>query len=407
MSICGRTTLFSARSIVAGALIFAMPIPGHAQSAEVSLDFGIETRFFSSSGQFAGQLGDVQLSFFAEAEIDWESDDRAHRLRFVPFVRRDQEDDERTHGDIRELYYQFTGDRFDALIGINRVFWGVAEGRHLVNIVNQIDAVESTDEEDYLGQPMVNLGYQADWGRLDLFVLPYHRERTFPGIEGRFRGPLPVDPDDVTYEDPDGDKAIDFALRYSHSFGPVDLGVHYFEGTSREPLLSPNPGGTALSQYYQDIEQVGVDLQVTADATLWKLEALQRHGQGPEFAAYVAGLEHTFYQVGGSDGDLGLIFEYLYDDRDPILAPLTIFDDDVLIGARYAFNDTSDTSLLVGAFIDANDGSSAIRLEFARRLNDRLFLEIEGQAFVDVDPANPAAAFMDDSMLAVRFTSYF
>ncbi|MEK6217056.1 MAG: hypothetical protein N2B03_07555, partial [Boseongicola sp.] len=113
------------------------------------------------------------------------------------------------------------------------------------------------------------------------------------------------------------------------------------------------------------------------------------------------------YQVGGGSGDLGLIFEYLYDDRDPGLAPLTIFDDDVLIGARYALNDISDTALLVGAFVDANDGSSAIRLEFERRLNDRLFLEVEGQVFVDVDPANPAAAFMDDSMLAVRFTSYF
>ena len=390
-----------------GCLLALSPFQANAQSFDVSLDFGAEVRAFPDSAQFPGQLSESQLSFFAEAELSWVSANKQHKLQFTPYVRWDEADDERTQGDIRELYYQFTGDRFDALIGINRMFWGVTESRHLVNIINQVDAVENTDEEDFLGQPMANLGYQADWGRIDLFVLPYHRERTFPGIDGRLRGPLPVDPDDVTYEDSDGDNAIDYALRYSHSFGAVDLGLHYFDGTSREPLLTPNASGTAFSQFYQDISQVGLDLQVTTDATLWKLEAIHREGQGPDFSAVVAGLEHTFFQVGGSNGDLGLLFEYLHDGRDTVEAPVTIFNNDVFVGTRFAFNDLSDTALLAGAFIDIDDGSSALRVEFERRLSDVLFLEIEGQAFIDVDPGNPAAAFMNDSFLTLRLTSFF
>ncbi|MEM0946321.1 MAG: hypothetical protein AAGK37_02875 [Pseudomonadota bacterium] len=392
----------------AGSLLLAVaPPPVAAQGFEFSIDLGLETRFFPEAPQFPGQLDDVQLSLFAEADLSWESADRQHRFQFTPFLRWDGADDERTHGDIRELYYQYTNDRFDALFGVNRVFWGVTESRHLVNIINQIDAVEDTDEEDFLGQPMINLGYQADFGRFDLFVLPYHRERTFPGSDGRFRGALPVDPNDVTYEDPDGENAIDYALRYSHSFGAVDLGLHYFDGTSREPLLRPNASGTALSQFYQDISQVGLDLQVTTDATLWKLEAIRRKGQGSDFDAFVAGLEHTFFQIGGSDADLGVLFEYLNDGRDPEEAPITIFDDDIFFGARYAANDISDTSLLAGAFVDLNDGSSALRIEFERRLNDNLFFEVEGQVFLDVDPANTAAAFMDDSQITLRLTSFF
>ena len=54
------------------------------------------------------------------------------------------------------------------MIGINKVFWGgFAETRHLVNIVNRSDIVEDMDEEDKLGQPMVAVGFEKDWGRLD------------------------------------------------------------------------------------------------------------------------------------------------------------------------------------------------------------------------------------------------
>ena len=398
------------RALVAGTLIAgvgALGSPALAQSFDASLDLGVELKFFPEEPQFAGQLEDVQLSFFAEAEFEWESDNRQHFARFTPFVRVDEADDERTHGDIRELFYQYTGDRFDALVGVNRVFWGVTESRHLINVINQIDQVENTDEEDFLGQPMINLGYQSDVGRFDLFVLPYHRERTFAGIDGRLRGPLPVDPDDVTYEDPEGQNAIDLAFRYSHSIGVADLGLSYFDGTSREPLLTPNGDNSAFSQFYQDISQFGVDLQLTTDATLWKLEALRRQDQGPDFSAYVLGVEHTFFQVADSDKDLGVLVELLRDFRDPVEAPLTVFDDDLFFGTRLAFNDINDTALLAGAFVDLNDGSSAFRAEFERRVSDSFFLEVEAQGFFNVDAANPAAAFMDDSFVIVRLTSFF
>ena len=35
---------------------------------------------------------------------------------------------------------------------------------------NQTDGVEDIDSEDKLGQPMVNLTLERDWGALDLYV---------------------------------------------------------------------------------------------------------------------------------------------------------------------------------------------------------------------------------------------
>ena len=72
-------------------------------------------------------------------------------------------------------------------LGIGKVFWGVTESRHLVDTINQSDGVEDIDGEAKLAQPMATLSWIRDWGVVELLVLPYFRERTFAGVEGRPR----------------------------------------------------------------------------------------------------------------------------------------------------------------------------------------------------------------------------
>ncbi|HEX9735991.1 MAG TPA: hypothetical protein VGG06_28855 [Thermoanaerobaculia bacterium] len=69
--------------------------------------------------------------------------------------------------------------------------------------------------------------------------------------------------------------------------------------------------------FYRVTSQVGVDVQHTRGAWLWKLEALAREGRGASFGAAVACFERTFYQIGGSSADLGVLAEVLWDGRDP------------------------------------------------------------------------------------------
>ena len=84
-------------------------------------------------------------------------------------------------------------DESELRVGLRKVFWGVTESQHLVDIINQTDLVESLDGEEKLGQPMINYALINDWGTLDLYLLPYFRERTFSGINGRLRSSLYVD----------------------------------------------------------------------------------------------------------------------------------------------------------------------------------------------------------------------
>ena len=93
----------------------------------------------------------------------------------------------------------------------------------------------------------------------------------------------------------------------------------------------PARDGRSLLPVYDQIDQVGIDLQYTNDAWLWKLEAIARDGDSHSFAAAVGGFEYTLYQVSESSADVGLLLEYQYDGRDEF-EPVTITDNDVFVG---------------------------------------------------------------------------
>lgn len=365
-----------------------------------------EPRWFFHDAQFADQFNGVENSFVFEPEWFLEIGQN-HQFSLIPFARYDARDDDRSHVDIREVFWRYIESDWELLIGVNREFWGVTESRHLVNIINQIDQVENIDEEDYLGQLMVNLTLQKDYGRFSFFVMPLFRERTFAGNDGRLRGPIVVDKDEAEYESSAEEWHTDLAFRYSHFLGNWDIGISYFYGTGREPTLLPNDDATRLIPHYDVIHQFGVDLQYTHEEWLWKFEGLVREGQGDTFAATVFGFEYTFFQIFERDADLGFLLEHLYDGRDDDNVPITILENDLFIGARYTFNDINDTAILAGAITDLEDESNSIRIEAERRVGDVWKIELEAQWFNNTRPNSSSASFKDDDFSLLKISRFF
>lgn len=369
-----------------------------------------ETRVFPQSPLYGEQKNTrVSPSLALQPELRYRWNRRDDRLTFVPFLRLDGDDENRSHADIRELSWYHAGDDWDTVLGISKVFWGVAESRHLIDIVNQTDLVESPDQEDKLGQPMANLNLLRDWGTLGFFVLPGFRERTFPDDDARLRGALPIASGDATYDSNAEQWHVDFALRYAHSFDDWDIGLAHFYGTSREPVLlstlSDN-GRAVLRPHYDLIHQTSLDVQYTTGPWLLKLEAMTRSGQGDRFFAAVGGFEYTFFGAFDSDADLGLLAEYLHDGRNA-RTPQTPFEDDIFLGTRLALNDVEDTELLAGVILDLDQEERIFSLEFERRLNDRLNLEIEGRFYDNIDPDGLLAGFARDSFIEIRLSWFF
>ena len=377
---------------------------------DVSGFVGVELRYFPESPAFADQDDTTASpSGLVQLEVRYEWNEGDDRITFIPFYRVDADDEERTHADIRELNWLTRGDDWDLLLGIGKVFWGVAESRHLVDIVNQTDLVENVNQEDKLGQPMVNYLMSKDWGTLSLFLLPGFRERTFPADDARLRGPLPIDTDNAEFESSDEERHVDAAVRYSQVLGDFDVALSHFEGTSREPLLVPRLKGNevVLVPVYNQIGQTGIEVQATLDAWLLKLEAIRRTGHGDPFFAAVAGFEYTLFGLFEGPADLGLLVEYLVDERDQEKAPFTPFEDDYFLGARLALNDVQDTSILAGGIVDRSDGATFVTIEAERRLGDGFKIELESNFFTNTRKSDPVHAFRRDGYIGVTLLAYF
>lgn len=114
----------------------------------------------------------------------------------------------------------------------------MTESVHLVDVINQTNALENIDGEDKLGQPMIELVAVRDWGTVEAYMLPYFRERQTPGLSSRLRPPLPV-LETALYESERKQNHVDFAMRWSHYLGAFDVGLSHFVGTDREPRFIP------------------------------------------------------------------------------------------------------------------------------------------------------------------------
>ena len=386
-------------------LLSALAAETGRASWDVSSNIDLTTRLFTEDARWPGQdNATTQLSIAGSTELRWRGIES--RASIVPYLRYDATDGERSRADLREAYWAKEAQSHELLVGVNTVFWGVTESVHLVDIINQTDAVADIDGEDRLGQPMINLELQRDWGLVSVYVLPYFRERTFAGEDGRLRTPLSVDTDNPQYESSDEENHVDLALRYSHYVGSVDIGASAFSGTSREARLLPNADGSAFIPYYDQINQLGLDLQYTVDAWLWKLEAIARETQNNSFTAVVGGFEYSFYQVADSAADVGLLFELQYDDRDGG-EPVTLADNDLFAGIRLALNDTQDTAVLAGVGYDLETSETYVNIEADRRFGEETVLEMRARIFTNAESGDSSYAIENDDYLQMQLSRYF
>lgn len=325
---------------------------------------------------------------------------------FTPFARLDSADAERSHFDIRELNLLWAGDRIEFRLGIGKVFWGVTEFVHLVDIINQTDAIEGINGEEKLGQPMVQLSVPTQAGTFTLFLLPGFRERNYPGKTGRLRTAWVVDTENPEYESGAEDRHLDAAVRYSHSVGCVDLGLYQFRGTGREPTLIPNTTNQSLTPYYPQISQTGMDFQVTTGPWLLKLEALHRTGQGDSFNSFVGGFEYTVpIDFAGYRPDIGFLGEFAYDDRGDDAS--TAYENDIMFGLRLSLNDMAGSELLVGWIKDIKRSSSMVCLEASRRFGDHWRASLEANVLYNVAEDDPLFDLREDDHMIFKLRYYF
>jgi len=384
-------------------MAFALPCVLSAQVQSIEGEFGLEWRAYSEVGLYGQDKS--QLSGRLQLENDGTLFSGDYEV--VLFGRYDKVDSKRSHADVREASWTYVGDEWSLKLGMSKEFWGVTESRHLVDVINQVDGVEGVDGEDKLGQPMLKFSNEKDWGTVDVYALPYFREREFVGDHGRLGLPVKVLTSKAQYESSDKENHVDFAVRYSHYIDDLDFAVAHFSGTGRTPLLLPTmtSAGAAFIPFYEQIDQTSLELQYIYDSWLLKFEGITSQGFGARYSAAVAGFEYTQVGIFDSDADLGWIVEYLYDDRKSHMS--VNFEQDVFVGWRYAFNDADSSEILVGGIYDPKTEEKMFSLEASQRLSGDLKLRLEAWVFDGLpkltDNPNDILASSMDTAQKTRF----
>ncbi len=401
-------------------LLFAFCVASFA-SDEFAFDFSgkisLENRWFSQPGIYPNQARKangfvIEPEFYIEHETGWS-------FSLSPFFRYDHSDSNRSHADLRDAYFlnygQGEASEWEIRLGIDRVFWGVAETINLVDIVNQSDVLEDPLGKTKLGQSMAYFTLSGDWGIAEFAVLPHHRQRKYPGPKGRLRSQLIVDTSKSTYESKSKQRHIDYAFRYSQTIGVADVGISYFDGTSKEPSLRPvvnNDGSAVLVPHYEQIRQTGLETQIALAEILFKLEAIRRENavnlrfKEDDYSAFVVGGEYTFYSAFGTDADITLLAERIKDSRG--INATNSLQNEIFLATRVSLNDVQGTQLTASTISDREYESKTLNFEFKRRLSSEWNFELEATHILEADPNDPHQyPIRNDDFVDLRLIYHF
>ena len=120
---------------------------------------------------------------------------------------------------------------------------------------------------------------------------------------------------------------------------------------------------------------------------------------------FLALAQYTLFGILDTDADLGLIAEYLYDDRD--VQASTPFEDDLFLGIRLALNDVQSTEILAGIITDLGGNGRFFNLEASRRLGDAWKLALEARVFSNIEAHDPLFTLQQDDYLHAELSWYF
>jgi hypothetical protein len=219
---------------------------------------------------------------------------------------------------------------------------------------------------------------------------------------------LVVDTDQVSFESSDGRQHTDFAMRFSQTYGDLDLGLSLFNGTNRDPILLPGvdaAGNPVLTPHYELMTQFGLDAQLLYYDWIWRLEYIHRNSSSYDLNAVTGGFEYTFFGILESEANFGALVEYSYEDRsDDFRGP---FDRDLFLGGRFAFNDAQSSEILAGVVVDTELLSRSYRVEASRRVGDSWRATLEMQVFSNIDQKDVLAVFESDDFLLVEMAYFF
>jgi len=354
---------------------------------------GAEFRYFPETGAYPDQK-QTYFSGVFRPQFLFEDKTKKHQVNFIAFARLDQFDTERTHRDIRDLYWRYSSKNWEINAGIKTITWGKTESANIVDIINQYDFLEGRSLEHKLGQPLLQLVHTSKIFTTELYAMTYARELRFPGPLGRLQPGFVAAYNNSIYEEKDAKYKPDLAIRLSKYHNNIYMAVSHFYGTNRIPFFESDPN-MSITPVYNQINQTAIEFQWLINAFAVKAEAINQTSSRKNIQAFTLGGEYNHYFLNGKE--LKFLMEYTYDERGN--EQITGFNNDIFVGVRLNFNDIQSTGLNAAVIYDLDYNTTIINLTGYRRIGDSWKLAVSYNGI-----HNPGK---EDFYYGLRKDSYF
>ena len=298
-------------------------------------------------------------------------------------------------------------------IGKEKIFWGVAELKNLVDVINSFDSA-SGEEKSKLGQSLISYSYINDnFGYIDLIYMPEFHNPTKVGEKGRLRLNLPTQNYNTVYEGGAGKKTPSWAVKWQNIIGDSDISFQFFRGTSRDGSTLPIIEDGKLKYFagFERITQLGSFLQKVHGPLIFKFEGIKRNGQKnskyerENFYSYITGIEYVVTRIFNKMWDLNIFAEYSNDDRGS--NSTDIFQNDLFLGSRINLNDVDGTEINQALTIDLDGDGNTGSFEISTRFNDTIRIAADYNFYWSLKSTDTLYSFRRDNYLGIKITNYF
>lgn len=417
------TVLGSALALLSSTTAIAQP------EVESRGELGAESRVFLPDDDGETDAGNVAMLGRLQLGAEYE----AFSARARVFSRLDPYDHVRTRLVPEEVWLQGELPWLRLRVGYQLLNWSATEAFHPADVINSRVLDGNFENPEKLGEPIAALRVEIPNGNVELMFLPLFTAPVLPSRHSR----LSLSGSGLALGEPlvlerDGEVSghrvqPQWAAAVQQTWGDADVALHLLQQIDRSaPLVVFEPATLRVRPMYQALTQLDVTYQHVLDRSIVKLEAAYRRYEQPghDRTAYgpvperdhvlaAAGLEHG---LDGADGaELSLLLEgqlliATVNNFPKLQKPL--FEHDVLLGVRHAWNDEDSRALLATVIVDVTVPE---RIVFGASYNQRLGEQwgvTAGLRLLRYPPKDPNAKVLyeylhDAHHLYVNLTRYF
>ena len=352
----------------------------------------LESRLFEDDAKTTTE--DRGLSVKSTVGTDFKKDN--FEFVFQGISRADAYDNDRTFLALEDLYFMYHLPWFRFKAGYVVLNWTATEAFHPADIINSRNLDSNLENLEKLGELTVSTETDIFGGILAFYLFPKFTSPIYPGAKSRLGLGLPIKKPKIVGTDGtliEDQWTLQGGSRFSMTLGQADLSLHFLKTVDRHyPALVVNFDSftpVSLTPHYFYMTQLGGTYTHVFESVILKFEFAKKNFERanvtianmPEDHSQIAGgLEYITNFSWGAEANFLIEGQSFVETTEQERASLGAFQQDVLLGVRYAFNDIMGSEFFVSFISDLERSQEYLyNFDFQRRISDQWKIKLGGR----------------------------